>query len=219
MRARGWRWPPGPWCCMGRTGRERPISWRRISLLTPGKGLRGATAAEMGRREPGEATGRAPGPSWSSWTTRRGWAPASRRQARRGVSSASTAKRPSPGGCWTYLRPVWATPEQDRLFSDARAERLKFFDRLVFAADPDHAASVSAYDKALRERLRLLNDAADGREAHPVWLDALEVRAGDRRGAGPPSPASRPCIPCKPPSTGAATVPLPPGGPGLGRSR
>ena len=39
-----------------------------------------------------------------------------------------------------YLRPVWATPEQDRLFSDARAERLKFFDRLVFAADPDHAA-------------------------------------------------------------------------------
>ena len=61
----------------------------------------------------------------------------------------------------------------------ARAERLKFFDRLVFAADPDHAASISAYDKALRERLRLLNDAADGREADPVWLDALEARLGE----------------------------------------
>ena len=30
-----------------------------LSLFTPGKGLRGATAPEMGRREPGEATGRA----------------------------------------------------------------------------------------------------------------------------------------------------------------
>ena len=32
-----------------------------LSLFTPGKGLRGATAPEMGRREPGEAAG--PGPS------------------------------------------------------------------------------------------------------------------------------------------------------------
>ena len=53
----------------------------------------------------------------------------------------------------------------------------------MFAADPDHAASVSIYEKALRERLRLLNDAAnrtgDGREADPVWLDALELRLGE----------------------------------------
>lgn len=153
-----------------------------ISLLTPGKGLRGATAAEMGRREPGEATGRA----WAVMVelddeTRLGT----------GVQAAGAARRivridgetAQPGRLLDYLRPVWATPEQDRLFSDARAERLKFFDRLVFAADPDHAASVSTYDKALRERLRLLNDAQAtsserGREADPVWLDALELRLG-----------------------------------------
>jgi DNA replication and repair protein RecF len=84
-----------------------------------------------------------------------------------------------PGRMLDYLRPVWATPEQDRLFSDARAERLKFFDRLVFAADPGHAAAVSGYEKALRERLRLLIDGAEGREADPLWLDALEVRLGE----------------------------------------
>ncbi|MDQ1154160.1 DNA replication and repair protein RecF [Brevundimonas sp. SORGH_AS 993] len=168
----------GPVVLHGPNGAGKTNLLEAISLLTPGKGLRGATAAEMGRREPGEATGRA----WAVMVelddeTRLGT----------GVQAAGAARRivridgetAPPGRLLDYLRPVWATPEQDRLFSDARAERLKFFDRLVFAADPDHAARVSAYGKALRERLRLLNDAQDGREADPVWLDALELRLGE----------------------------------------
>jgi DNA replication and repair protein RecF len=152
-----------------------------VSLFTPGKGLRGATAPEMGRREPGEATGRA-------------WAVAAvltdgegETKLGTGVQSAGAARRivridgetAPPGRLLDHLRPVWATPEQDRLFSDARAERLRFFDRLVFAADPSHAAAVSAYEKALRERLRLLTDGIEGQLADPLWLDALEIRLGE----------------------------------------
>lgn len=152
-----------------------------LSLFTPGRGLRGATAPEMGRREPGEATGRA-------------WAVAAvltdgegETKLGAGVQSPGAARRivridgetAQPGRLLDHLRPVWATPEQDRLFSDARAARLKFFDRLVFAADPAHAASVSAYEKALRERLRLLTEGAEGRAADPLWLDALELRLGE----------------------------------------
>src|SRR5690606_33092066 len=104
-----------------------------------------------------------------------------------GVQSPGAARRivridgetAQPGRLLDHLRPVWATPEQDRLFSDARAGRLKFFDRLVFAADPDHAASVAAYEKALKERLRLLTDGAEGQPADPLWLDALELRLGE----------------------------------------
>lgn len=168
----------GPIVLHGPNGAGKTNLLEAVSLLTPGKGLRGATAAEMGRREPGEATGRA----WAVMVelddeTRLGT----------GVQAAGASRRivridgetAQPGRLLDYLRPVWATPEQDRLFSDARAERLKFFDRLVFAADPDHAASISVYEKALRERLRLLNDAADGREADPIWLDALEVRLSE----------------------------------------
>ena len=152
-----------------------------LSLFTPGKGLRGATAPEMGRREPGEAVGRA----WAVSAvltdgddeTRLGTGVQSLGAARRIVRvDGETAP---PGRLLDYLRPIWATPEQDRLFSDARAARLKFFDRLVFAADPDHAASVAAYEKALRERLRLLTDGAEGREADPLWLDALELRLSE----------------------------------------
>jgi DNA replication and repair protein RecF len=153
-----------------------------LSLFTPGKGLRGATAQDMGRREPGETGGRA----WAVALTLDGGDGEEIRLGT-GVQVAGAGRRlvridgetAQPGRLLEYLRPVWATPEQDRLFSDARAERLKFFDRLVFAAEPGHAAVVSGYEKALRERLRLLVDGAEGREADPLWLDALEVRLAE----------------------------------------
>lgn len=163
-----------------------------LSLFTPGKGLRGASAPEMGRREPGEADGRA----WAvaavltdgEHETRLGTGVQTPGAARRIVRiDGETAP---PGRLLDHLRPVWATPEQDRLFSDARAARLKFFDRLVFAADPDHAASVSTYEKALKERLRLLVDGAEGREADPLWLDALEIRLAESGAAAATARAS-----------------------------
>jgi DNA replication and repair protein RecF len=153
-----------------------------LSLFTPGKGLRGATAAEMGRREPGEASGRA----WAAALTINdadgepvrlgtGVQPGSNRRIVR-IEGETAA----PGRLLDWLRPVWAAPEQDRLFSDARAERLKFFDRLVFAADPDHAAVVAVYERALRERLKLLTQAAEtGAAADEAWLLALETRLAD----------------------------------------
>ena len=49
----------GPVVLHGPNGAGKTNLLEAISLLTPGKGLRGATAAEMGRREPGEAVGRA----------------------------------------------------------------------------------------------------------------------------------------------------------------
>jgi DNA replication and repair protein RecF len=172
----------GPVVLHGPNGAGKTNLLEALSLFTPGRGLRGATAVEMGRREPGEAGGRA-------------WAVALTLDAGdgdeiklgTGVQTAGAARRivridgetAPPGRLLDYLRPVWATPEQDRLFSDARAERLKFFDRLVFAANPVHAATVSAYEKALRERLRLLTDGAEGREADPLWLDALELRLAE----------------------------------------
>ncbi|WP_156320403.1 DNA replication/repair protein RecF [Brevundimonas sp. AAP58] len=172
----------GPVVLHGPNGAGKTNVLEALSLFTPGKGLRGATAQEMGRREPGEASGRA----WAvALTLDDGEGDTVRLGT--GVQTAGASRRlvriegetAQPGRLLDHLRPVWATPEHDRLFSDARAERLKFFDRLVFAAEPGHAAVVAAYEKALRERLRLLIDGAEGREADPLWLDALEVRLGE----------------------------------------
>tara|TARA_R110002012_G_scaffold317487_1_gene534090 strand:+ start:155138 stop:156268 length:1131 start_codon:yes stop_codon:yes gene_type:complete len=174
--------PAGPVVLYGPNGAGKTNLLEALSLFTPGRGLRAATAVEMGRREPGEAGGRA----WAvALTLDAGDGDEVRLGT--GVQSAGAARRivridgetAQPGRLLDFLRPVWATPEQDRLFSDARAARLKFFDRLVFAAVPDHAAVVAGYEKALRERLRLLTDGAEGREADPLWLDALELRLGE----------------------------------------
>ncbi|MEQ7156114.1 DNA replication/repair protein RecF [Brevundimonas aurifodinae] len=178
---------PGPVVLHGPNGAGKTNVLEALSLFTPGKGLRGATAQEMGRREPGEAGGRA----WAVALTLTGPDPhkdgGDEIRLGTGVQVAGAGRRlvriegetAQPGRLLDHLRPVWATPEHDRLFSDARADRLKFFDRLVFAADPGHAAAVAGYEKALRERLRLLVDGAEGREADPLWLDALEVRLAE----------------------------------------
>ena len=148
-----------------------------ISLLTPGRGLRGAPAVEVGRRLPGEAQGRA----WSvSGEVGDDWTPT---RVGTGLETAQSPRRivriegetVAPGRLLEHLRPLWLTPLQDRLFLEARAERLRFFDRLVFAAEPAHAAVVSDYEKALRQRLRLLVDG----EGDEAWLNALEARLGE----------------------------------------
>lgn len=145
-----------------------------VSLLSPGRGLRGSALAEVGRRLPGEGVGRA----WAvaavvedpEGETRLGTGTETAGAARRVVRLEGEAV--PPGRMADHIRPIWLTPQQDRLFLEAASDRRKFFDRLVFAAEPSHAAHASAYEKAQKERLRLLTDEV-GDEA---WLTALEAR-------------------------------------------
>ncbi|HEY0052700.1 MAG TPA: DNA replication/repair protein RecF [Caulobacteraceae bacterium] len=169
---------PGPVVLFGPNGAGKTNLVEAVSLLTPGRGLRGAAVAEIGRREPGETAGR----PWAVSAEVLG-ADGEPVRVGTGVQGAGAARRVvriegetvAPGRLLEHLRLIWLTPQQDRLFAEARAERLKFFDRLVFADAPSHAGAVSAYEKALRERLRLLTDGP----ADPMWLDALEARLGE----------------------------------------
>jgi len=69
-----------------------------------------------------------------------------------------------------YLRMVWLTPAFDGLFSGSAGERRRFLDRLVLAIDPTHGTRVSALERALRSRNRILEEHSPD----PVWLDAVE---------------------------------------------
>jgi DNA replication and repair protein RecF len=145
-----------------------------ISFLIPGRGLRNAAIAEVGRREPAEAQGLA----WAVAAELEG--PDGLVRIGTGLESAASPRRSvriegepaQPGRLAELVRLVWLTPREDRLFLEAASERRRFFDRLVFAGEPGHAVQVAAYERALRERTRLLAESP----ADPVWLNALEAR-------------------------------------------
>jgi DNA replication and repair protein RecF len=146
-----------------------------VSLLAPGRGMRRANFADLARRDgpggwsvaadvegPGGkvviGTGQNPGP-----------ADASGRAAGRRVRIDGTDQRGS-GILGEQVRLLWLTPAMDRLFAGPAADRRRFLDRLVLAIDPGHGKRVLAFEKAMRERNRLLS----GPGPDPAWLEAAE---------------------------------------------
>jgi DNA replication and repair protein RecF len=147
-----------------------------ISLLGPGRGLRGARMPELGRDgQPWAASGRfetALGPFDIGTGTLADGGSERRAWMLDGVarkSSTDLAER---------VAAVWLTPQMDRLFQEGASGRRRFLDRLVWALEPAHAREVAAHDRAMAGRNRLLADgrAGDrsGMRAEPGWLDALE---------------------------------------------
>lgn len=139
-----------------------------LSLLSPGRGLRRAPLALMERqgaaggfailadlaREEGE---------WLLATALQ--AGESQRQCRIEREKVDNAQR-----FLEFLGLLWLTPDQDGLFRGPPGDRRRFLDRLVLAVDAMHGARANAYEKALRHRNRLLEEArTDAR-----WLDAIE---------------------------------------------
>ena len=141
-----------------------------VSLLSPGRGLRGASADEMARRPEGlgwKVTARlTAGHEIETWAE-----PGEGRAVR-------IDGKPAPQVALArVLAVLWLIPAMDRLWIEGADGRRRFLDRATMSFVPDHADSVLAYDKAMRERNRLLKDMV--RDAH--WYGALEgqmARAG-----------------------------------------
>lgn len=150
-----------------------------VSLLSPGRGLRRAAADDLVRRP--EALGwkvkaeiEAAGVLHEVET----WAePGGSRQVR------IDGKATSQVALGRIARVLWLIPAMDRLWIEGADGRRRFLDRAVLSFDPDHAQAVLDYEKAMRERNRLLKDMV--RDGH--WYAALEAqmaRAGAAIDAG-----------------------------------
>ena len=149
-----------------------------ISLLAPGRGLRGAPLSDAARQD-------GPG-GWSvaahlisaEGEVQIGTGTAASAPERRLVRVNGAAATAAALSDWLAL--VWLTPAMDRLFSESSGSRRRFLDRLVLALHPGHGARVNRYEAAMRERTRLLT--ADG-PADPVWLAGLEADMADHGAA------------------------------------
>ena len=159
---------PGPGFVIltGENGAGKTNLLEAVSLLSPGRGLRGAALAEMARR--GGAGGfavaaRVEGVDLGTGTTAE--AP-DRRQVRINGAPASANSMSE------RLSVLWLTPAMDRLFAEAAGGRRRFLDRLVLALRPDHAANAARYEAAMRARNKLLAEE----RPDASWLTALEAR-------------------------------------------
>ncbi|WP_342453001.1 DNA replication/repair protein RecF [Pararoseomonas indoligenes] len=160
----------------GENGSGKTNLLEAISLLGPGRGLRSARIADLGRRVgeeglPWAVSGRFEGPEGTfdlGTGTAHGGSPEKRafRLDNEPVKTQSELGR--------LVAAVWLTPQMDRLFQEAASGRRRFLDRLVWALDPNHAREVSAYENAMAQRNRLLSDGREGRRVDPAWLDGLE---------------------------------------------
>jgi len=140
-----------------------------ISLLVPGRGLRGARIADLARHgEPAWAVaGRFATPE-GEVDIGTGTPPAG--PADRRVFRLDGAAPRNQTEIAARVSAVWLTPQMDRLFQEGASGRRRFLDRLVYALEPHHAREVAAHETAMAGRNRLL---AAG-HADPAWLGGLE---------------------------------------------
>ncbi|CAM8623671.1 DNA replication/repair protein RecF [Sphingobium cupriresistens] len=145
-----------------------------VSMLAPGRGLRGAPLSAMARQEGSGGFGIAAEVDGVVLGTGVAAASPERRQVRiGGVASSANALA-------DHLAIVWLTPAMDRLFLDSPGGRRRFLDRLTLALHSGHAMHSARYDAAMRARNRLLTDP---RRADPAWLSALEAQMGEHGAA------------------------------------
>ncbi len=150
-----------------------------ISLLVPGRGLRHAALTDLQCRE-----------------TTDPWAVAIDLRTQTGALSIGTgcdnAVNDSEGErrvvhidgktarsislLAEHIALAWLTPDMDRLLNEGASGRRRFLDRLTYSFDPAHGGRVRAYEKAMRERLRLLREGT----SDALWLSSLENEMAQR---------------------------------------
>ena len=163
----------GPVVLTGANGAGKTNLIEAISMLAPGRGLRRATVDELAFAE-GDGS----------------WAVSAEIEGMLGLATLGTGVETPAGddaisarkcridretvGSATafadHLRVIWLTPAMDPLFNGPASERRRFLDRLVLAVDAQHSSRVSALERSLRSRNRLLEDP----RSDPHWLDAIE---------------------------------------------
>jgi DNA replication and repair protein RecF len=159
---------PGPGFVLlsGDNGAGKTNMLEAVSLLTPGRGLRGASLAEMARTDGAGGFGVAARLGEIEIGTGTLAAAPERRQVR--INGAPAAVN----SLSEWLSVLWLTPAMDRLFTDSAGSRRRFLDRLVLALEPAHAHHAARYEAAMRARNKLL---AEPDSADPAWLAALEA--------------------------------------------
>jgi len=165
-----------PVAITGPNGAGKTNILEAVSLLSPGRGLRRAGSDEIAR-QPGtlgwKVAARVAGIGGSEHEIELWAMPGGPRQLR--IDGKAAAQIALAG----ILRVLWLVPAMDRLWIEAAEGRRRFLDRVTMSFLPDHAQAAIDYERAMRERNRLLRQGEGDRR----WYAALEERMAEAAAA------------------------------------
>ena len=167
---------PGPGFVLlfGENGAGKTNLLEAVSLLTPGRGLRGAALSEMARHGGSGSFAVAARVGETEIGTGTLATAPERRQVRINGAPASVNSLSE----WQSV--LWLTPAMDRLFLGSAGDRRRFLDRLVMALEPSHAHHRSRYEAAMRARNKLLAEESPDRPGSPRSSSDGRARHRDR---------------------------------------
>ena len=168
---------PAPVVITGRNGAGKTNILEALSLLSPGRGLRGATLRDMDCQHSesaawvvacevlthGEKTSIGMGRDPESVVEKR-------------VLKIHGEKQRSQRALTQHVAIQWVTPAMDLVFVEGGTPRRKLLDRITYSFSPEHAERVAAYEQAMRERNKIL---ARYGAADPYWLSVLEQQMAE----------------------------------------
>lgn len=164
---------PGFVLLYGENGAGKTNLLEAVSLLAPGRGLRGASLGDMARQDGGGGFAIAAKVDDVNIGTGTLQSAPERRLVR--VNGAPT----SVNSLSEWLSVLWLTPAMDRLFAGSAGERRRFLDRLVLALEPTHAHHSTRYEAAMRARNKLLGEPS----WDDAWLASLELAMAEHGAA------------------------------------
>ena len=157
----------------GPNGAGKTNLMEAVSFLSPGRGLRRAQLADVARAGTQDgfaihATLEHDGESYSIGTGTASGEAGQRRVRINGTNAKSADE------LLDLCRIIWLTPSMDGLFTGPASDRRRFLDRMVLAIDPAHGRRAADYEKAMRQRNRLLEEPASSQT--DAWLTATEAQ-------------------------------------------
>jgi len=143
-----------------------------VSLLSPGRGLRGAKVMEIQSQNSGDPWAVAGELATDYGPIKLGTGLDA--EAEKRVIRVNGQNVRGQNALAEHVSCVWLTPQMDRLFLDSSSHRRRFLDRLVFAFDPGHSGRVTRYENAMRQRSKVLQDGGD-----VAWVEGLEAQMAE----------------------------------------
>ena len=158
---------------LGENGSGKTNILESISLLSPGRGLKGAKYDEMAYNYSG------------NWSTR------IYLKSKIGKALVASAYALSNNlrtieyngskirntELTTLANIIWLTPQMDGIFLSSPSERRRFLDRIVYNFYQEHASNINKYEHLARERLKLLMQ--NNSNLNDAWLKILETKTAD----------------------------------------